>query len=89
LKGFADRFVLAGVQLRTLSRCRNHGGIGVRCSPVAVNANKQETLVGIGKGQGVLQIQDENKDLLKCSEALLTRVGQSGCVNCKGIVTCQ
>jgi hypothetical protein len=56
---------------------------------VAVNANKEEILVGIGKSHGVLQIQDENKDLLERSEALLTRVGQSDCVNCKGIVTCQ
>jgi hypothetical protein len=89
LKGFAERFVLSGVQLRTLWRCRNHGGIDLGCSPVAVNANKEEILVGITKGQGVLQIQDENKDLVERSEALLTRVGQSDCVNCKGIVTCQ
>ena len=59
--------------------------ISLACSPVAVNANKEEILVGMAKAREFCKIQDENKDLLECSEALLTRVDQNDWVNCKGI----
>ncbi|MCI0422534.1 MAG: hypothetical protein L0387_10865 [Acidobacteria bacterium] len=51
-------FVVSQLQ----SQCKIESLIGLGCSPVAVNATKEEILAWIGKGlrQGAIQIPDEN-----------------------------